>query len=661
MKSRLWVVLALLVVWLGALGARLYQLQVVRHDHFTEIARKQQLDIVELDPPRGTIFDSRRRELAVSVAAESLFADPRMIAEPVETARRIAEIIPELDAASLAERMESDRSFVWIRRKLDPPEVEAIRALDIRGLGFVDESKRYYPMRRLGGQLLGFVGTDHTGLSGLEAQYDKVVAGESVRRTVLRDAYRKALASPELRFPDPEPGLDLYLTLDATIQHITERELLAAVERSNAKGGSAVVLDPWSGAILAMASLPMLDPNRFSEVDASHWRIRSITDVFEPGSTFKMITVASAIEGNLVDPNDLIDCEKGGITIKRVRIRDHHPYDMLTVREVLAKSSNVGAIKIGMIAGPERFDRQMRAFGFGRLTGVDLPGESAGLLMPREKWAPLADIFMSFGHGLAVTSLQLANSFAAVANGGVLYRPYIVAATGRDGVITEEAAPEALGRVLHPATARSVERLLEAVVETGTAKRAQIPGYRVAGKTGTPQKLAEGGRGYSNSLYMASFVGFAPARRPAVVCLVMIDEPEGGAEGGVVAAPTFQAIVRSVLAYLKVPPEDPVEPAWPELVAARKASERSPLDERVSGSMDTTTVASNLDASGELVLPDLSGLTARQAMSALAAVGVAPRLNGAGFVVRQQPAAGTPISRIEGQTELWLTAERGLL
>jgi cell division protein FtsI (penicillin-binding protein 3) len=656
-KSRLWVALALLAAWLGALGARLYDLQVARHDHYTEIARRQQLDIVELEPPRGTIFDARGRELAVSVTAESLFADPRLIGEPAEVARQLAKILPGQKVAELEQRLSKDRSFVWIERKLDPPEVDAIRALDIAGLGFVDESKRYYPLRRLGGQLLGFVGTDHTGLSGLEAQYDRVIAGESVHRTVLRDAFRQALASPELRFPDPEPGLDLHLTLDATIQHITERELLAAVESSGAQGGSAVVLDPWTGAILAMASLPMFDPNRFSEVDASHWRIRSITDVFEPGSTFKMVTIATGLEANLIDPSDLIDCGRGGITVSRVRIRDHHPYDLLTVREVLAKSSNVGAIRIGMMAGAERLDRQSRAFGFGRLTGVDLPGESAGMLLPREKWAPLADVFMSFGHGFAVTSLQLANAFAAVANGGVLYRPHVVAATARDGVVVRETTPEALGRVLHPATARSVERLLEEVVETGTARRAQVPGYRVAGKTGTPQKLSEGGRGYSSSRYMASFVGFAPARRPAVVCLVMIDEPAGGAEGGVVAAPTFQAIVRSVLAYLKVPPEDPVEPAWPlvaELPAEEGAGEGAAegvaeVDESGSATVAVTT--------NELVLPDLSGLTARQAMRVLAAVGVAPRLNGSGFVVRQHPAAGTPLSLLEERPELWLVPE----
>jgi cell division protein FtsI (penicillin-binding protein 3) len=635
---------------MAALGVRLYDLQVRKHDHYAGIARRQQQDIVELEPPRGTIYDARGRELAVSVNAESLFANPADIENPVAVARQLAAEL-DLSQAALERTLGSQRRFVWIKRKLDPPQAAKVRALDIEGLGFIDESKRYYPSRRIAGHLLGFVGTDHTGLEGLERQYDSVIAGEAVLRTVLRDAYRQALDSPEHQFADVEPGQDLHLTIDVTIQQIVERELAAAVEEAGGTGGSAIVLDPWSGAILAMTSLPYFDPNRFSESDASRWRIRSITDVFEPGSTFKMVTVATALEANLVDPNDLIDCERGGITIKRIRIRDHHPYAELTVREILAKSSNVGAIKIGMMAGPERLDKQVRSFGFGRPTGVDLPGESGGLLRPREEWAPMADIFMSFGHGLAVTSLQLVNSFAAVANGGTLYTPYIVRAVGG----TEARRAESVGRVLHPATARSVERLLEAVVETGTAKRAQIPGYRVAGKTGTPQKLAEGGRSYSNSRYMASFVGFAPARRPRVVCLVMIDEPAGGLEGGAIAAPTFAAIVRSVLTYLRVPPGDPAEPEW-ERLAKQAADDTAPAVQ-----LAALPILADVDeetGQEQIVLPDLAGLTAREAVTRLAEDGLQPRLHGAGFVTRQQPLAGTPVSEIEDSIELWLGPSR---
>jgi cell division protein FtsI (penicillin-binding protein 3) len=641
--------LVLVGVWLAALGVRLYDLQVRKHDHYASIARRQQQDIVELEPPRGTIYDARGRELAVSVNAESLFANPADVENPVRVAGLLSEELG-LSRADLERTLGSSRRFVWIQRKLDPPQAQRVRDLGIDGLGFIDESKRYYPSRRLAGHLLGFVGTDHVGLEGLERHYDSVIAGKAVRRTVLRDAYRQALNSPEHQFPDVEPGQDLHLTIDATIQQIVERELAAAVEASGGTGGSAIVLDPWSGAILAMTSLPYFDPNRFAESDAATRRIRSITDVFEPGSTFKMVTIAAAMEGNLIDSGDLIDCERGGITINRIRIRDHHPYAELTVREILAKSSNVGAIKIGLIAGPQRLDEQVRAFGFGRPTGVDLPGESGGLLRPREQWPPMADVFMSFGHGLAVTSLQLANSFAAVANGGTLYRPHIVRSIG-DG---EPRRPEALGRVLHPATARSVERLLEAVVETGTAKRAQVPGYRVAGKTGTPQKLSEDGRGYSNSRYMASFVGFAPARSPRVVCLVMIDEPSGGAEGGVVAAPTFSAIVRSVLTYLRVPPEDPAEPEWERL---QKYADR-PAPSEVDPPTVLSVAALEDEPPAEPVLPDLAGLTAREAVAALAESGLNPRIHGAGFVHRQRPLAGTPMSDIEDSIELWLGPSR---
>lgn len=667
MKRRLWVVLALGAVWVGGLGARLYDLQIVRRDHFRSVASRQQLDIVELEPPRGTIYDRRGRELAVSVTAASLYANPAAIEDPGALARQLAPVLG-LDDAELVAKLDSERSFVWIRRKLDPPEVVAVRQLDLPGLGFVEESKRYYPFRRLAGHLLGFVGTDHTGLAGLEAAYDRVVAGRSARRTVLRDAYRQALMSPEMRFPEPEPGHDLHLTIDSTIQHIVERELSAAVERARAKGGSVVVMDPWSGAILAMASLPSFDPNRFSEVDPSFWRIRPISDVFEPGSTFKMITVAAALESHLVDPNDLVDCEQGAITIDRVRIRDHHPYGELTVRQVLAKSSNVGAIKIGQIAGKERLDRQVRAFGFGRESGIDLPGESAGLLQPLERQRPMADIYLSFGHGLAVTALQLTNAFAAVANGGVLHQPYVVAGIGRSGAIERMPRPVALGRVLHPATALSLERLLEEVVENGTAGRAAVPGYRVAGKTGTPQKLAESGTGYSSSRYMASFVGFAPARDPAVVCLVLIDEPFGGAEGGVVAAPLFSSIVGEILNYLRVPPEEAPEPAWP----GEQLAELEPEAPQSLGGVDAGDLSASTSAVPAVgmrgygmavtgaaepsdAMPDLVGLTARQAVVILGAAGLAPRLNGTGFVVRQRPAVGTPLTELDGRPELWLS------
>jgi len=645
-KRRLWLALALLGLWLAALGFRLYELQVRRHDHFADLARRQQQDIVELEPPRGTIYDARGRELAVSVNSESLFANPADIDDPKKVAKRLAAELG-LDRAALERTLSAERRFVWVKRKLDPPQAEGVRQLEIDGLGFVDESKRYYPFRRLAGHLLGFVGTDHTGLEGLEARYDGVIAGQSVQRTVLRDAYRKRLDSPQYKFSEVEPGQDLHLTLDATIQHIVERELQAAVESSGAEGGSVVVLDPWSGAILAMTSLPYFDPNRFSESGASTWRIRSITDVFEPGSTFKMVTVAAALEANLIDPNDLIDCESGGITINRIRIRDHHPYGLLTVRQVLAKSSNVGAIKIGMIAGPERLDRQVRAFGFGRPTGVDLPGESGGMLRPRAQWAPMTDIYMAFGHGFAVTSLQLVNAFAAVANGGTLYRPHIVAAIG-DG---SRQRSEAMGRVLHPATARSLERLLEEVVENGTARRAAIPGYRVAGKTGTPQKLAAGGNGYSSTRYMASFVGFAPARRPRLVVLVLIDEPAGGLEGGQVAAPTFRAIVGSALTYLKVPPTEPAEPEWPR-ATPRVASQRRPADQGIA--VGDVVLASLETPPGAELLPDLAGLTAREAVTRLAEAGLRPRLYGVGYVNRQLPSAGTPVSEVGEAIELWL-------
>jgi cell division protein FtsI (penicillin-binding protein 3) len=544
---------------MAAIAARLVHLQVDRHEEYRRRADRQQQRVVEVKPPRGTIFDRRGRELAVSVEVDSAYAVPREVEDPEATARVLARIVGG-DAQRLARLLGSRREFVWVGRKLDRPVAAEIRRLDLPGIDFLPESKRYYPMRELAAHVLGFVGTDDVGLGGAEAAYDDLVSGRAVRRTVLRDARRGTLLYPHLAFSEAEPGSDLHLTIDASIQHIVERELVRTIERYRARGGMVVVLDPRTGAVLAMASRPTFDPNRFNAVPPSRWRNRAISDSYEPGSTFKMVTAAAALEANVLDPSDTLDCERGGITLAGIRIRDHKPFDKLTLEEVIAKSSNVGAIKTGLLAGRERLYRQIVAFGFGRPTGIDLPGEAAGLLYPLRGWQYLTPAYVSFGQGVGVTPLQLTAAFAAVANGGTLVRPHVVRAVGRGADVEELPRSEARGRALSAATARSLERVLEAVITDGTGKRAAIPGYRVAGKTGTAQKAIPG-RGYS--AHIANFVGFAPARDPAVVCLVAIDEPTTAIGGGVVAAPAFAAIVAQVLVYLGVRPErEPIE-RWP--------------------------------------------------------------------------------------------------
>jgi cell division protein FtsI (penicillin-binding protein 3) len=680
MRHRIPIVVLGLVVWAGLVGARLWQLQVRESEVYRERASRQQSRVVDLVPPRGAIYDANGVELAVSLEVESAFGVPSEIAEPHQAARRIAAVVPGVDVAELAERLAGDGEFVWVRRQLDPPVAERLRQEAIPGIHFLGEHKRYYPLRDLAAQVLGFVGVDHVGLGGLEARYEKVLAGRSASRKVFLDALRRTALVSDLQYLEPEPGLDLHLTIDAKIQHLVERELAATVEKSRGLGGLAVVLDPNSGAVLAMASYPGFDPNRYTRYSKAHRRNRVITDVYEPGSTFKMVPVAAALEANLFDPSDEIDCEMGKIYVDGVRIRDHKPFDVLTVGEIVAKSSNVGTVKIGLAVGDERLYGQMRALGFGRRAGIDLPGESGGLLPELENWPPRAGAYMSFGQGLAVSALQLVNAFAAVANGGVLHRPYLVRGIGRgDEIERLHPQPEVLGRAMSPATARSLERLLESVVaEGGTARQAQIRGYRVAGKTGTAQKVFPG-QGYSYTRVIASFVGMAPARDPAIVALVAVDEPKGLTHGGSVAGPAFAAIVEPVLHHLNVPPDRTLEGAEEPWYEEPEESEEAVEESEEAPRFDLASLSSKLEGGtvaaaplengpepveiapaevAEGAVPDLVGLTAREAVGRAARLGLPIRLNGRGFVRRQEPLPGTPASA-DQPLVVWLESSVG--
>lgn len=563
MRRRLILVLAVAGLWMLAIAGRLAALQVVDHDRYLQRAASQQQRVIELPPSRGTIFDARGRELAVSVEVESAWADPSEVEDPEALARAVAATVGG-DAGELREALTRPGSgFAWLARRLDPPQAAALRKLEIPGIRFQHETKRFYPNRSLAAAVLGFVGYDSVGLAGVEQQYDDEITGRAGRQTVLADARRRRAVTPNLAFTAPEPGHDLVLTLDAAIQHAVERELAAAVEKTGARQGTAVVLDPWSGAVLAMASYPAFDPNRFGEFPKELWRNPAVQGAYEPGSTFKMVTASAALGANLVDPSDVFDCEMGSIRLGRTLIHDHKRFGLLSFREVIARSSNVGAIKVGLRVGRDRLYEQATAFGFGRPTGIDLPGEAAGLLHAKEVWRPNSVAYVAFGHEISITALQLANAFGAVANGGTLYRPFVaLERRGPDGTVERRAAPEAIGRPLAPTTAREVERLLEAVVDGGTGQAAAVPGYTVAGKTGTAQKVVDGR--YAPGKYIASFAGFVPARRPALVAAVVIDEPRPPLyHGGQVAAPVFGAFAEPVLLYLGIPPDRDRPETWP--------------------------------------------------------------------------------------------------
>jgi cell division protein FtsI (penicillin-binding protein 3) len=661
-RSRLLLVVAALAIWIVGIGARLYDLQVTRHEEFARRAERQQQRVIELDPPRGTIRDARGRELAVSVEVESAFAVPREVADVAAAARALGRVLGA-DRARLERQLSSDREFVWVARKLDPPQARAVRDLGLAGIYFLEESKRYYPLRETAAHVLGYVGTDNQGLAGLEAMYDRVVAGKPGRRTVLRDAKAGMAVPPDLPSAEPVPGRDLWLTLDAAIQGFAEEELAAAVTRLRARSGAVVLLDPASGAVLAMASYPTFDPNRFGAASEEAWRNRAVADAYEPGSTFKMVTAAAALEQGLVDPDERIDCESGGITLAGVRIADHKAFGTLSFREVIAKSSNVCTIKTALRVANRDFYATIRGFGFGRTTGVDLPGESPGLLMPVERWPALAKAYISFGQGISVTPLQLTRAFGSLANGGRLLEPYVVRQIGSGAEAElQHAEPIVQGEPVSPATRATLVELLAGVtVEGGTGQAAAVAGYPVAGKTGTAQK-ASPGRGYLPDEFVASFVGFTPVERPALVGLVVLDDPRGNYHGGEAAAPIFGAIARKTLLYLNVRPERERPEQWPferareavpaggEAVAAASLAAAAPAV--------AAAAAEELASAGPWpppgTVPDLVGRTAREALMVSASLHLAPVLRGAGVVLRQAPAPGSPLPAPGGRLEVWL-------
>ena len=557
-RGRLTFVVVCLGFWTVVIGARLVQLQVVDGDHYRERAAAQQHQQVKLESPRGTIYDREGRELAVSVDARSVSLHPFDI-EDVDAAASSLAPLAGANRPALAKKIHEARAqgkrFIWLNRRLSPEAVDKIAALDLKGVGFLQESRRFYPHGELAASTLGFVGMDADGLWGVEANYDEAIRGRKVVRHVMVDSHRNTVVVPSALDQTPRPGADLHLTLDASLQHIVESELERRVKWAGAKAGAVIILDPRDSAVLAMASYPGFDPVNFGNVPQKLWRNRVISEAFEPGSTFKMITAAAAIEGGVVHPDDRFDCGNGGIRLdSRTYIRDHKAFDVLSFREIIAKSSNVGVIRIALETGTESLFEMTHRFGFGQRTGIDLHGEHSGQVHGIERWKNNWGMaYVSFGHFLTVTPMQVANAYAAVANGGTLHQPYVVRAVDRDGQLEPVERPEGK-RVLSRATSLELIRLLEGVVETGgSATRASIDGYRVAGKTGTAQKSTS--KGYDLTGRMASFVGIAPSRNPRLVAMVVLDEPSISPNGGVVAAPTFKAIVSKALLHMGVSAE----------------------------------------------------------------------------------------------------------
>jgi cell division protein FtsI (penicillin-binding protein 3) len=560
-RDRYWVKVVLVMAFFafgyGAVVYRLYTLQIRDHDLFKEKAERQQSRTVKIVPKRGTIYDSRLRELAISVDTISLYAVPPSISDKPATARALAQITGG-NRKTILRKLLKKKHFVWIARKLNPKVIDQLEQSGLEGVEYLYESKRFVPNRSLAAEVLGFVGIDNQGLEGLEFEYDSYVKGEPGWFLARVDARcRKIMAEGE-GYVEPAGANHLVLAIDKVIQYITEVELKNAVTDNKARSGMAVMMRPSTGEILSMASYPSFNPNEFQRVKPSRRRNRAILENFEPGSTFKLITLGAALERNAVQRRDIFFCENGEYRFRNTTFHDTHEYGWLGLRQIIQLSSNIGAIKIAERLKAKDFYRMMRDFGFGEKTGVDLSGESQGLLRPVSQWSGLSKASLSMGQELSVTALQVLNAVSTIANRGVRMKPFIVSRIiTPEGRSIFENSPEMVKRVISEKTADYLIRCMISVVdEDGTAPQATVPGFTAAGKTGTAQIFGPAIGRYSKSRYVGSFVGFVPADRPEIALIVVVNEPRGDHYyGGLVAAPAFSRIAERTLRYLRVHPE----------------------------------------------------------------------------------------------------------
>ena len=639
LRSRLLVGAVIFGVWTVGIQARLVYLQVVERADLQARADRQHLRTLTAPAKRGEIVDRNGHVLAYSVDADSVFADPSEIESPDKVAQLVCAALDECgprDRQEMAQNLRRDSQFVYLARKVSPDEAQRVKALELKGVAFIKESRRYYPKKELAAHVLGYVGLDNTGLAGLESTYDSKVRGAEGKILVQTDARRHALNS---RVDRPATaGVSLELTIDQYLQHIAERELRAGVEENRAAGGSALIMEPNTGEILALANWPTFNPNAFNRADDRGRRNRAIQDLYEPGSTFKVVTASAALEEGVIDPEDPVDCAPGYITFPgRKPIYDFHRYGVLSFSDVIVKSSNVGAIKVGLRLGPERLGRYVSRFGFGQPLGPDFRGESPGIVWNPARLDNSALASVSMGYQVAVTPLQMAAAVSSVANGGSLMEPRVVRAFIKDGR-RATVAPRTIRRTVSPATLAELRTMMEGVVERGTAKSAQIAGYTIAGKTGTSSKLVNGH--YSRSEYNASFVGFVPSRQPALTIIVVIDSPHGnGYTGGVVAAPIFKRIAEASLRQLGIAP---TINAMPPVLAARDDEQAAPAVQRQPAARQALVSAAIRPVQSG-IMPDLRGQSARVALRTLGRIGATARITGQGVVVDQAPAAGEPL------------------
>lgn len=622
--------LILLVIMIFILAMRIGWLQFIDGDRMTAKVANQVKDSQTLQSPRGTIFDRDGRELAVSRLTKSLYADPSEIKDPDLAASLLAPLL-EMPPGDVKERLTAGGRFIWIKRMIEPmvtKQIEnVIKESNLRGLGFLEESKRYYPNDSLAAHVLGFVGTDDVGLDGMEMALDKVIKGTSMEHFVDTDSRGIPIFKSIFTFAPPKQGKNVYLTLDSTIQFIVEQSLDKAMTTNRPQGATVIVMNPHTGEILAMANRPTYNPNQFYKYSIKEWKNRAVAYNYEPGSTFKSVVAAAALqEGQLYPEERFIDNGYVEVSGRRIRNWSDESYGNVSFVQVIEQSINTIFVQIGMRLGAYKLIEYAKAFGFGKATGVELPGEEEGLLFRPEDMRDSDVATMSIGQSIAVTPLQLITAVSAIANDGVLLKPHIIKEVrNMDGSIEREGMTQAVRQAISPETANRLTGLMEKVVLEGGGKKAYLKGYRFAGKTGTAEKLQDDGSGYSAGRYVASFVGFGPVEDPQVAILVVLDDPQGSYYGGEIAAPIAGEILGKIMRHLNIYPQ--------------MANELPASNENIqTNSIPMPTIQA---PPGKVVVPNVAGKSIREAGEALTQAGLSIVPVGTGIAVRQSIMANT--------------------
>ena len=641
LRCRIFLVLGCFFILFGVIFARAFQIQVVDSSALTKRALSQTTKTIKILPKRGAIYDRNLNELAVSLEVDSIYAHPRKVSGVASTARVLAPIVG-MSRRTIEKKLSSDKSFVWIKRKIEISNDERGVIRSLAGIGTHKKSRRYYPNHSLAANLLGFEGIDSKGLEGVEYSFDDYLKGEAKRVRGERDARGRVMLFEDVEKTAISSGMDVVLTIDKVIQHIAERALKKAVVEAGAKSGMALVMEPETGEILAMANMPTFDPNRFHRYGSKEWRNRALADTFEPGSVMKAFLLAAVLDEGIVSSDDIFFCENGSYRVADRIFHDTKKHAWLSLAQIIKYSSNIGAAKVGEKLGKKRYYRHLKRFGFAEKTGIQLPGEGRGALRHYKSWSGVTLQTVSFGQGISVTAIQLVSAMSAIANGGYMMEPRIIKKiTDPGGEKIFESAPIVVEQVVSEGAALEAARVLAGATKAkSTGTRAVVDGFDVAGKTGTAQKPDFVNGGYMKDAYMASFLGFVPVKEPKLVIYVAIDEPQGAHYGGELAAPVFSEIASQVLPYLGIFPEgggtdndNGNGSRGPVVMEAKYYSDDYPHGSAVEIK--------------EGIVPDLKGKTMRSVVQVTNRLGAEVLINGSGVAVRQSPKAGEKFAASE--------------